>query len=137
MSKGIFWFICFWGEDGELSFTGEIISLPVPWDWDGNLAPGISFNSKSGLSNTHKNSWKDLVAKRKDLRRFPWNYFPRGRVQISRGRAFVFMNPIIQECEDYMLRIQQKFHIEEMDVVIKIDNSAHYQCTILEEERIS
>ena len=132
MSKGIFWFICFVEEDGTLFFSGEMISLPVPCDLEGNPAADISFNSKKGDSNTRKNSWKDLVAKRKDLRRFPWNYFPRGRVEISRGRAFVFMNPLIQNCEDYILRIRQEFHICELDVMIKMDNSAHYQCTILD-----
>lgn len=133
ISKGIFWFICFAEEDGTLSFTGEMISLPVPCDSDGNPAADISFNSKKGVSNTHKNSWKDLVSKRKDLRRFPWDYFPRGRVEIAHSRAFVYMNPQIQNCEDYISRIRQEFHIGELDVIVKMDNSAHYQCRILDE----
>ena len=133
MNKGIFWFICFPEEDGTLSFTGEMISLPVPCDLDGHPAASISFNSQKGDSNTHKNSWKDLVAKRKDLRRFSWNYFPRGRVEILRGRALIYMNPQIQNCEDFLERIQRTYGIGHLDIQVKIDNSVHYQCAVLDD----
>ena len=133
MSKGIFWFLCAVDQKGELRFTGEILSLPVRCDEDGNPVVSVSFNSKNGCSNTHKASWWTVTAGRKDLRRIPWNHFPRGRVEISRGRALVFLNPRILGCGNYLERIMETFGIACLDVKVKIDNSAHYQCSILDE----
>ncbi|MEY8336966.1 hypothetical protein AALB16_02910 [Lachnospiraceae bacterium 62-35] len=133
MSKGIFWFFCSIGREGVLSFSGEILSLPVPCDADGNPTAAVSFNSQNGRSNTHKNSWMELTARRKELRKFSWNYFPRGRVEMFHGKAFIFINPQILNCENFLVLIKREFHIEQLDVRVKIDNSAHYQCTILDE----
>lgn len=119
-------------QEGELCFTGEILSLPVPCDEDGNPVVPVSFNSRNGCSNTHKASWRTVTAGRKELRKIPWNYFPRGRVEISRGRAFVFLNPRILSCGNYLERIKETFGIACLDVKVKIDNSAHYQCTVLD-----
>lgn len=137
MSKGIFWFPCFMGTEGELIFTEEIEALLIPCDEDGNSKVSVSFytceyNSRNGRSNTHKDSWKAVTAGRKDLRGIPWNYFPRGRVEISHGRAFLYMNPEILKCNNYLERIREKFGIGHLDIRVRIDNSAHYQCTILE-----
>lgn len=118
MSKGIFWFPCFVGAKGELVFTDGIEACITP---------------ETAAPNTHKDSWKAATAGRKDLRGIPWNYFPRGRVEISRGRALVFMNPQILNCENYLERIREKFGIGHMDIRVRIDNSAHYHCTILED----
>ena len=118
MSKGIFWFPCFVGAEGELIFTDRIEAR---------------ITSETAAPNTHKDSWKAVTAGRKDLRGIPWNYFPRGRVEISRGWALVFMNPQILNCENYLERIREKFEIGHLDIRVRIDNSAHYQCTILED----
>lgn len=99
MNKGIFWFLCFVDKDGDLAFTGEILTLLIPCDEEGNPKAAPSYNSKNGRSNTHKDSWITVTAGRKDLRGISWNYYPRGRVEISRGRALVFMNPLILNCE--------------------------------------
>lgn len=136
MNKGIFWFPCFVGTEGELIFTGEIVALLISCDEDGNPEVPASlatcgYNSRNGRSNTHKDSWKAVTAGRKDLRGISWNYFPRGRVEISRKRAFIFMNPEILNCDNYLERIKGKFGISHLDIRVKIDNSAHYQCTIL------
>ena len=138
MSKGIFWFPCFMGTEGELIFTEEIEAILVPCDENGNSEVSVYFytceyNLRNGRSNTHKDSWKAVTAGRKDLRGIPWNYFPRGRVEISHGRAFLYMNPEILNCNDYLERIREKFGIGHLDIRVRIDNSAHYQCTILED----
>ena len=134
MNKGIFWFPCSTDQEGELVFTGEILALLIPCDEDGNPKAAASFNSKNGCNNTHKNSWRTVTAGRKELRGIPWNYFPRGRVEISHGRAFLYMNPEILNCNDYLERIREKFGIGHLDIRVRIDNSAHYQCTILEDK---
>lgn len=119
MSKGIFWFPCFAGTEGELIFTEEILACTIPETAD---------------PNTHKDSWKAITAGRKDLRGISWNYFPRGRVEVSRGRALVFMNPEILNCDNALERIKEKFGIGHLDIRVRIDNSAHYQCTVLEDK---
>ena len=79
MSKGIFWFPCFMGTEGELIFTEEIEALLVPCDEDGvKWRFFVSFytcecNSQNGHFNTHKDSWKAVTAGRKDQRGIPWN----------------------------------------------------------------
>ena len=55
-------------------------------------------------------------------------------MEISRGWALVFMNPQILNCENYLERIREKFEIGHLDIRVRIDNSAHYQCTILEDK---
>ena len=71
MSKGIFWFPCFVGAEGELIFTDRI---------------EVRITPETAAPNTHKDSWKAVTAGRKDLRGIPWNYFPRGR-QDPAGQA--------------------------------------------------
>lgn len=119
MNKGIFWFPCFVGTEGELIFTEEIEACIIP---------------ETAAPNTHKDSWKAVMTGRKDLRGISWNYFPRGRVEISHGRALVFMNPQILNCKNYLEQIREKFGIGHLDIRVKIDNSAHYQCTILDDK---
>ena len=132
-SKGIFWFPCFIGKEGELVFTEEIVARSVPCDEDGTPQMVTSFNSRKGCSYTHKDTWRMVAAGRREFRGIPWNYFPRGRVEISHGRALVYMNPQILNCEHYLERIKERFQIGHLDIRVKIDNSFHYQCTILEE----
>ena len=83
-------------EEGELTFTEDSLACAIP---------------ETAAPNTHKDSWKAVTAGRKDLRGIPWNYFPRGRVEISRGWALVFMNPQILNCENYLERIREKFEM--------------------------
>lgn len=57
MSKGIFWFPCFVGAEGELIFTDRIEARITP---------------ETAAPNTHKDSWKAVTAGRKG-RRFLMN----------------------------------------------------------------
>lgn len=66
--------------------------------------------------------------RRKDLRRFPWDYFPRGRVEIRNNKAIIFINPNIIICDLYKQRIIKEFHSESIEVKVIVDNSAHYHC---------
>ena len=93
MSKGIFWFPCFMGTEGELIFTEEIEALLVPCDENGNSEVSVSFytceyNARNGRSNTHKDSWKAVTADRKDLRGIPWNRYLWWRFPME-GRFYI------------------------------------------------
>lgn len=131
LSKGIFWFTCsFAGEDEECDFSDtEIIAMPVPCDSEGRPKKGdMNFNSRKGDSFTHKETWSLLAGKRKELRRRPWNYFPRGRVEIGGNKAIIFINPHIASCGSFKEMVESTFHLEEIEVKVVIDSSKHYYC---------
>ena len=133
--EGIFWFTCsFEGEEEWCDFSEtELLALPVPGQEgragkEGRLPEGFDFNSRRGDALTHKKTWAMLTEKRKDLRRYAWNYFPRGRVEIRHGKAVIYMNPCIVDCEDFQERLVKVFHLERMKVRVVADCSWHYHC---------
>ena len=121
ISKGIFWFICGFNEMDECDFLEtEMIAFPVPWGRDGNVTGDWNYN--------HKKTWTSLVKHRKDLRKYGWNYFPRGRVEISGGRAFLYVNINIIRYENFKRDIIDRFHLDGVAVRVIVDNSRHYYC---------
>lgn len=128
VSKGIFWFTCDYLENGECDFShAEMIYLNYPCDLDGNSDVLIG-NSKDGSSFTHKNTWQDLVKdKPREIRNKPWNYFPRGRVEI-RGVAKIFYNPRLDDCENFRSEVNIKFGLGIVQKIFIVDNSNHYGC---------
>lgn len=127
--KGIFWFTCLFDEKNECDFSGtELIALTVPHNYDGYSVRALQFNSKKGTSFTHKDTWYQLVQHRRDLRRYSWNYFPRGRVEIKNNKAHIFVNPNIIKYDFYKQRIIEEFHLEDIRVKVFVDNSTHYNC---------
>ncbi|MCF0134155.1 MAG: hypothetical protein HUJ72_09840 [Blautia sp.] len=103
--KGPFWILT--DEDGHIAAYPVSVDLtPVP---------------------SHKTVWpilKDVPAG------VPWNYYPRGRVEIRRDKAIIFANPRCFECDRFEEEIIEAFHLDFMEVVYKVDNSSHYQCLI-------
>jgi len=129
VSKGIFWFICSFDEKNECDFSeAELIALVIPHNFNGYSIGGLQFNSKKGTSFTHKATWYKLVQFRKDLRRYQWNYFPRGRIEIKKNKALIFVNPNILKFDLYKQRIVQEFHLENIFVKVFVDHSIHYNC---------
>ena len=121
ISKGIFWFICGFNERDECDFSEtEMIAFPVPWGRDGNVTGDWNYN--------HKKTWTSFVKHRKDLRKYGWNYFPRGRVEISGGRAFLYVNINIIRYENFKRDIMDRFHLDGVAVRVIVDNSRHYYC---------
>lgn len=131
-AKGIFWFTCSIDSAGKCDFTdSEIIARRIPCDLNGNPLYKQDFNSKNQLNFTHERSWLSLVERRKDLRRYSWNYFPRGRVEIKNQRAYLFVNPHILECPDFKKRIIRYFDLTDIwPMKVIPDHSAHYHCFI-------
>lgn len=105
MSRGVFWII-----------DGELLAFPFYED----SAVGIA---KSGNTYNHKKLWSDIKPRGCNK---PYNYYPRGRVDISnKGKAIIYMNPNISE--DWISSIRSEFGITETPV-IRYDNSQHYKC---------
>lgn len=111
--KGIFW----------IKPPCELVALKVKCDFCGNLLDDIPGNmlSKSGKNFNHKNAWNTLPKSATD--RKPFNYYPRGRVEIKNGKATVFSNYLTDELKQKIIDI---FFLSTENTVFKIDNSAHY-----------
>ena len=61
----------------------------------------------------------------------PYNYYPRGRVELRRGKALIFCSPYI--CTDILKEyVIEHFGLTEengiTDVTLKADGSGHYRC---------
>ena len=84
MKKGIFWCDSF-GRDSP-----HLIVVSVKCDADGKSDRPIDFSSKSGQNFNHKAEWQKLS--RSVTRGQPFNYYPRGRVEIKnrQNRLSVF-----------------------------------------------
>ena len=75
---------------------------------------------------SHRQAWKTL-SRDKALRNTPFDYYPRGRVELRRGKAIIFMNPRIMECPEAERLICEVFRLAGK-IEIKADNSPHYRC---------
>ena len=103
--KGVFWLI-----DGEIR--------AVPFD-EQKYEHGIS---KSGDSYVHRKIWAEIKPQKC---RYPYNYYPRGRVEItSKNLCIIYMNPNIGE--EYIEEIMKKFGLISIAKII-YDNSSHYK----------
>jgi hypothetical protein len=105
LSRGVFWVI-----------DGKLLAFPF---YD-NATSGIA---KSGNTYNHKMLWRDIQPSGKNV---PYNYYPRGRVDISnKGKAIIYMNPNVDE--SFIPEIRSEFGITE-EPTIRYDYSEHYKC---------
>lgn len=121
--KGIFWI-----KDLEDIDNNELY-FQVPCDTYGNIDSNIELNSKSGKSFNHEKTWSKLSSKYTDNQ--PYNYYPRGRVEISNGVATIYCSPYI--CTDELKKwITSKYNLNSHNGIKKIklvaDGSNHYKC---------
>ena len=78
---------------------------------------------KSGNTYVHKKLWERVRPQGCDK---PYNYYPRGRVEINgKGKPIVYMNSNIDE--SLVLEIMLRFGLKEVPK-IRYDNSHHYKC---------
>ena len=63
----------------------------------------------------------------------PYNFYPRGRVELRRGKALIFCSPHICT-EQLKTLITKRFGLTEdngiKEVLLKADGSAHYRCEL-------
>lgn len=129
MRKGIFWCANF---DTECP---ELITVSAACDKNGDSKEPVRFSSKSGNNFNHRLEWERLD--RSITAGRPFNYYPRGRVEIKNGKATVFLNPVINK-ECVVLRIMDAFELMtgELNCInIKSDGSSHYRFTCESAER--
>ena len=113
--KGLFW------------LSNKLIVIKAECDTDGNFfkMPNPNLLSENGKEFNHKKAWQTLP--KSDTNGKPFHYYPRGRVQIKRGKAIIFTNEnILPEIE----KIKQDFGLSDkngiVDIKVKVDMSDHY-----------
>ena len=123
--KGIFWVV-----DQENIDNNKNYCFLIPTNTSGDVLDindiGIA---NSGNTYNHKAVWNRLSSKLTNNK--PYNYYPRGRVEINNGVAKIFLNGNInyQEVIDF---IAGEFNLTAHNGIKKItvieDNSSHYLC---------
>jgi hypothetical protein len=131
LCSGIFWVL---SDSYDLSGY-EFLPFKIPCDRDGkpDNTHTIELNSKSGTTYNHKKLWEDEVknnSKYRPYNRKDYDYYPRGRVEVSNNKATIFLNPHINN-HDFINLIKENFgllssNISEVKIVS--DGSEHYQC---------
>lgn len=125
LQKGIFWIVDLDNIDNNSKYCFTIDS-----DINGNpLCDPELLNSKNGETYNHEKTWNQLDKKYTFNKKY--NYFPRGRVEINRGKATIYLNPNINTDEviDFII---DNFHLTERNGITNIkivsDGSDHYKC---------
>lgn len=98
LSSGVFWVIT---ENLDVS-DHKLLLFEIPCDPDGNHLGKhtIELNAKSGGTYNHKKLWETEVKNNpthKPYNKKAYNYYPRGRVEISNNRATIYLNPHINK----------------------------------------
>ena len=114
MKKGIFWLV----ED-------NYVCVSVECDEDGTPLEPAEFSSKSGENFNHRIEREKLTRSVTHGKAF--DYFPRGRVEVKRGKATLWIAP---EFNDPLTieRIKLMFGLfgDSVTVEVKVDSSPHY-----------
>ena len=115
MYKGVFW-----------KTENGFIAVKVKCDRDGVRLEPAEYSSKSGENFNHKLEWNKLP--RSVTGGKPYNFYPRGRVEIKNGKATVWLTPALND-EETVSKIKSEFGFdgEELTVAVKPDNSKHYE----------
>ena len=104
-SRGVFWIV-----------DGKVLSFPF---YNDITSPGVA---KSRLTYNHKNLWPDVKPKGCNK---PYNYYPRGRVELGKKNPIIYVNPNFDKYD--LAEFRKDFGlINEPKVVF--DNSDHYKC---------
>ena len=118
--QGAFWIIGSSVKDIKCgSFT--IIGEKLESDYEGNYT--VPIQSKSGL--THKRLWQKHSEGNEDK---PYNYFPRGRVAIYKGTAFIHLNSLFNQ-PDIIDTVIEQYNLRNLDIEIENNDQtqgSHY-----------
>ncbi len=107
----------------------NLVPVKVLCDSDGNSDDDVVYSSKSGNNFNHKKEWEKVSRTFPGCKNKPFDYLPRGRVDISSGNIRVFANPLIIENDSLKRLIVDEFNLNLFEDRIKwiADNSNHYR----------
>lgn len=127
LSRGIFWITDISNIDNNKLY------FQIPCDKNGNVQsqPNVSLdlNAKSGTTYNHERTWSQLSSKYTNNK--PFNYYPRGRVEIANCKATIYLSPHIatEEVKQWCI---DRFNLTSVQGITKVrlvaDGSAHYKC---------
>lgn len=133
LCSGVFWVIT---ESYDMS-DYKLLVFEIPCDRNGTIlgTHRIPLNAKSECTYNHKKLWEFEIknnAVHKPYNRKTFDYYPRGRIEVSNNCATIYLNPHINQpkvLEDIKTAFGLKAdNIEKIKVIA--DNSAHYACFI-------
>ncbi len=112
--RGLFWVI-----------DGEVYSIKHRCLVNGDFIGAMPASQNGKRNLTHKKEWNE--SKYGFTKGKPYNYYPRGRVEIKNCKAKIFLNPDI--ITDVIIeKIKNNFSLKSLsDVKIIADGSKHYQ----------
>ena len=127
LAQGVFWIV-----DIENMSDNKKYCFPIFSDSNGNILAtdgSYALNAKSGTTYNHEKLWDQLP--KSYTHNQPFDYYPRGRVQISNGKAIVYLNPNINTVEVQNF-IKNEFNLRQINGITKVtfisDGSEHYKC---------
>jgi len=129
LCSGIFWIL---SDNNDLS-EFILLMFDIPCDSNGvpNNTHSVELNSKSGNSYNHKRIWdSEIKNKSGPYNKKEYNYYPRGRVEISNNKAVIYLNPHINK-PVFIDSIKKEFGLSACnisEVRVKVDGSKHYKC---------
>ena len=121
--KGVFW--CIAETETELT-EDNILDFRIQCGLDGAPYPYEIMVDEIGLINNHKKIWGNIASRDKTHGK-PFNYYPRGRVEIKNGKIVIWINHILI---GLIPAIKSKFmltNLGENNISVKVDGSAHYE----------
>lgn len=126
LAQGIFWIV-----DVDNYYSNIDYCIPIYSNPDGTLINPEKYdlNAKSGITFNHEKYWNNMPRKYTHGEKF--NYYPRGRVQISNGKATIYANPNIcnEELRQFIIEQFGLYKIRGINKVVIIpDGSEHYKC---------
>lgn len=120
LSRGIFWVVA--DSESELD-VAHIVAFAKPCDECGAFFDADGLSSADGTDYNHKATWSTLPKSATHGK--PFDYYPRGRVEIHGGKATVWLNENILPLSDEIVRL---FGLEGVAVRVRVDGSRHYKC---------
>jgi len=124
--KGIFWFV--YEDESEINKNSEFC-FKIPSDVNGYpIENDLDLNAKSGLTYNHQKYWNENLGKPFNK---SFNYYGRGRVEISNGTAKIYINGNFVD-DMYIDFLKNEFNLSiktgVKQVKVIVDGSDHYKC---------
>ena len=125
LQKGIFWI----KNIDDIAASSLCFSVACTADGTITGEPCCAFLSKSGTDYNHKKVWEALPPHVTD--HAPFDYYPRGRVEIKSGVATVWCSPWLfgESLQNWCV---EQFGLTAPNgirkVILRADYAAHYRC---------
>lgn len=110
--KGPFWVIA---DSVHSILTGDysILCEKELCTYEGNLHRSRSERKEQ----THEQVWNKLKLQYKDIGNLPYNYYPRGRVEVYQGKAYININSLLNKPQ-IINDIIKEYQIENLDYYV-------------------